>query len=340
MRCAELAVLERQLAASMAAVYFVGGEERLLVQEACDAIRRRAREFGAAERERHVGDRGFQWHALADLMAEQSLFTARRLVEVELPGRVDAAAAKALAECLPKLGTNNSLLLIGERLKAEALRAKWCQHIERVGVVFWAKPVPFHALPAWIKERAKTWSLRIDDEAARMLADYAEGNLLAAAQELEKMSLLLADGASASADDIVSAQPDSAIYQVWQLRDAAIGGDVQRCVSVLRGLRLAGLSALRPLSAITHELRLLARIAWRGQRGQSTAAAMRDEYVWQSRQAMVSRALRRLPLSVLHQLLRRAGQVERAAKGMSAQSPWDELERLALNIAMRMRTSP
>ena len=340
MRCAELAALERQLADSLAAMYFVGGEERLLVQEAGDAIRRRARKLGVGERERHVADRAFPWASLADMLAERSLFSARRLIEIEMPERLAASAAKALAACLAAPGSANCLLLIGYRMRAEALSAAWCRRVERAGVVFWAKPVAPRALPAWLQRRGESLSLRIDDEAARVLAEHAEGNLLAAAQELEKLSMLLGECASVSAEQIVSAQPDSALYQAWQLRDAAIRGDSRRCVSVLRGLRASGFSPLQPLGAMAHELRTLAKIAWRRRRGQPLASALRDERVWPSRQAAMSAALSRLRLETLHRLLRRAGQIERAAKGAAAASPWDELERLALHIAARMRARP
>ena len=42
-------------------LYLVSGEETLLVQEACDAIRRKAREAGCSEREVLEVDRRFNW---------------------------------------------------------------------------------------------------------------------------------------------------------------------------------------------------------------------------------------------------------------------------------------
>ncbi len=335
MRCADLAQLKMGQAPHLAPVYLVGGDEPLLVQEACDAIRHRARALGIGERECHGAERPFSWSGLADVMAGQSLFDPRRLVEVLMPEKLSAADGAVLADYLSKPSANNHLLLVGRRMKADALRAKWCQAAERVGVLLWIKPVAPAALPAWLRGRAQSLALRLDNEAASLLADYVEGNLLAAAQELDKLSLLLGDDASVSAEDIVLAQPDSAQYSAWQLRDAALGGDAQRCVSVLRGLRMTGNSPLQALGAIVHELRSLARIAWRCGNGASESAAMQAERVWRSRQPLVSRALRRLPLATLHQLLGRASQIDQAAKGLGVQSPWDELERLALRIAWR-----
>ena len=56
----------------------------------------------------------------------------------------------------------------------------------------------------------------LDAEAAQLIADRVEGNLLAAKQELEKLSLL-ADGGPIGADLVLRSVGDSARYDVFQL---------------------------------------------------------------------------------------------------------------------------
>ena len=46
-------------------VYLIAGEEHLLVIEAADALRSRARELGYSEREVHDVESGFDWNDLA-----------------------------------------------------------------------------------------------------------------------------------------------------------------------------------------------------------------------------------------------------------------------------------
>src|SRR5687768_15244927 len=56
--------LPPQLARGLSSIYLVSGDEPLLVNEAADAVRARARAEGFTERELHVVERGFDWQAL------------------------------------------------------------------------------------------------------------------------------------------------------------------------------------------------------------------------------------------------------------------------------------
>ena len=67
-------------------VYFVTGDETLLVQESCDRIRATARAAGCSERKviEPAGGK-LDWNALAHGAAEMSLFSARKLIELRIP---------------------------------------------------------------------------------------------------------------------------------------------------------------------------------------------------------------------------------------------------------------
>src|SRR3546814_2096862 len=64
----------------------ITGPEPLLVLEAADAVRARAREEGCAEREVFDADgRDFDWDPLQATFHAPSLFSARRLIELRMP---------------------------------------------------------------------------------------------------------------------------------------------------------------------------------------------------------------------------------------------------------------
>ena len=62
----------------LAPVYLVFGEEPLLVQEACDAIRTAARAQGFNERELFHGEAGFDWNLLLNEANSLSLFADKK----------------------------------------------------------------------------------------------------------------------------------------------------------------------------------------------------------------------------------------------------------------------
>lgn len=77
------------------------------------------------------------------------------------------------------------LLVTADALDTRARSSAWFAACERVGVAVYAWPMEAAGLPRWLMARARGLGLTLDEPAAALLADLTEGNLLAAAQELE-----------------------------------------------------------------------------------------------------------------------------------------------------------
>ncbi|HLD14409.1 MAG TPA: DNA polymerase III subunit delta, partial [Burkholderiales bacterium] len=77
--------LAPSLKRGLAPVYFVHGDEPLLVREAADAIRAAATAAGFSERQVLTVESGFDWNSLFASTQNLSLFAERRLIELHLP---------------------------------------------------------------------------------------------------------------------------------------------------------------------------------------------------------------------------------------------------------------
>ncbi|HGX93445.1 MAG TPA: DNA polymerase III subunit delta, partial [Candidatus Tenderia sp.] len=77
--------LKTQLKQGLQPLYFVYGDEPLLVQEACDTIRAAARTSGCSERELHTVEPGFDWGGFLEAGDAMSLFAERKLIELRMP---------------------------------------------------------------------------------------------------------------------------------------------------------------------------------------------------------------------------------------------------------------
>ncbi|MFX9011952.1 hypothetical protein ABTN18_19415, partial [Acinetobacter baumannii] len=80
---------------------------------------------------------------------------------------------------------------------------------------------------------------KADHETLQFLADRMEGNLLAAHQEIMKLSLLYPTGPLSMAQ-VQAAVLDVARYDVFKLNEAMLGGDPARLLRMLDGLRGEG----------------------------------------------------------------------------------------------------
>lgn len=309
------AQLEAGLARRLAPAYLIAGDEPLLVQECADAIRRKAREQGFAEREVHAVERGFDWAAFAGDLSSLSLFASRRLIELRLKTPASAAdGADVFARFAADPPEDIVLLVIAPKLDKRAQGAAWAKALSQAGEFIEVRPIEPPALPSWIQERLRRAGLRADAEAVRLLAERVEGNLLAAHQEIEKLRLLHGAG-EVDAEAVRAAVADSARYDIFKLADAAVAGDTGRALRILAGLRAEGLAIPQILWPLARELRGLARVRWLMDEGLPAPAAMQRAGVWRNRAGLVGRALARHDGPALRGLARRLALVDRLSKG-------------------------
>lgn len=326
--------LPAALARSVAGFYLVSGDEPLLVGEAADAIRAAARAAGYADRKVFFIERGFSWDELRHESQSLSLFAERRLFELRMPSGKPDKGAQQLADMVAQPPPDVVCLVITDKLDKKAGDAAWVRAVDKLGVWVQVWPVATAALPGWLRARAKALQVEIEPAAAQLIVDRVEGNLLAAKQELEKLSLL-ADGDPISADLVLRSVGDSARYDVFQLAEAAAAGDGQRALRVLLGLKSEGVEPTLILWALVRELRGL----WQARERDRLRSAARGS-AWNLAATPSARALTRLKTLPLGSLLMQASRTDRIIKGMAAGDAWSALTGLTGALAGALQATP
>lgn len=326
-----LAALRKQLCAGdVQPAYLIAGSEHLLVIEAADALRARMKELGFVEREILDADATFDWNLLGDASRSMSLFATRKLIDLRLPtgrpGKEGSAAISEFCQAPPP----DTVLLVTANDWSRKHEGAWVQAIERVGTAAVAWPLKAEELPGWINARMAERGLKATADATRLLAARVEGNLLAAAQEIDKLALLHA-GETLDVEKLEASVADDARYDVFRLADAAIGGDAARALHIVGGLRAEGEELIPLLGWLLIQLRLLLRLS---AAGANLAGAMRSERIWpSSREALFRRALKHGDRAHWERCLAHAGRIDAMAKGRPPGDAWRELERLVAAIA-------
>jgi DNA polymerase-3 subunit delta len=305
-----LDTLDSHLSKQLLPTYLVTGDEPLLVSEATDAIRARARQAGFAEREVFFIERAASvWADIGQTAQALSLFASRRIVEIRLPGgKPGVAGALALQRLFETAGSDLLVLIICGQLDRDAQGAAWVQALQKNGAWLPIRAIDRAGLPQWLRARFALAGLKPTAEAVALLAERSEGNLLAASQEIDKLSLLLPRGATVSAADAAAGSADSARFDVYQLSDAIRQGDAARALRVLHGLEAEGAELPLVLWVMARELRSM----------QSRDTGQRWPFA---------------------RLSARAGRADRAFKGLGPGVAWDELALLAVEMTGR-RTLP
>ena len=324
--------LAAHLRKALARLYLVFGEEPLQALEAADAIRAAARERGH-ERDCLTVEAGFDWNSLRQQACSPSLFAPLRLLELRMgnakPGDAGAQALSAYAARPPE---DVALLITAGKLDWNTQKSRWFAALDEAGVVVAAAPVEPQQLPGWIERRLRSRGLDPVPEAVTLLAERVEGNLLAAAQEIEKLALL-ADDRELTAQAVLAAVGDSARYSIYDFVDAALLGQPERVARILDGLRDEGIEPVLVNWALHQESRRLAMLAFARSRGQSLEAALAEQKVWEKRKPLLRQASQRLALTGCRRLLRACARTDRTIKGAETGSPWNALLANGLRLA-------
>ena len=330
--------VQSHINSNLSSVFLIAGDEVLLQQEAADQVRAKARAQGFTERELYFAERGFDWGQLLSHAGNLSLFATQKIVELRLPtGKVPKEGKDLLTELIEKVPEDILLIILAPKLERGVTSAKWYKALDKSGVIVDVRPVKPEHLGRWMQERLKKNGLRADTDAVRVLVERVEGNLLAAAQEIDKISLLFPAG-DLSLKQVQKAVANSARYDVYRLTDAALNGWKRRALKVLDGLQAEGTEAILVLWAVLRDLHQLIGAAHARDTGKNLNSAMRGVGIWDNRSAAFSHALQLHSITNLYGFLDHAGDIDRVIKGQKPRKKrsgdaWNELSLLIAALA-------
>jgi DNA polymerase-3 subunit delta len=337
--------LQAHLQKGLRSLYTLHGDEALLVQEAADAIRAAARQQGYTERSVHVvSGAHFDWSEVLAAGGSMSLFAERQILEIRVPtgkpGKEGSPMIQQLAQSAE--GNDSTLtLFILPRLDSATKKGAWFGALEQLGVSLQIDSLDRAQLPQWIAQRLKLQNQSVasgqdGQNCLQFFADRVEGNLLAAHQEIQKLSLLYPAG------ELTHAQVESAVmnvarYDVFKLSEAVLAGQVARVQRMLDGLQAEGEAAVLVHYTLAEDIRALKRVKDAMAEGRPLPMALREQRIWGAREKLFERVLPKLSTARLAQLLKNAHQVDGIVKGLKVADwptdPWQALQRLALRVS-------
>ncbi len=323
--------LERELRP----LYVLYGDEPLLVLEAADSLRAKARQQGYNEREVLTVLPGFDWGELLAAGGNLSLFGDRKLIDLRIPnGKPGKDGSAALQGWCKQLSSDTLLLITLPELDWREEKAAWFTALAESGVVVKLNAPPLGELPGWLAGRLRRQQQTADFESLQFVAERVEGNLLAAHQEIQKLGLLYPAGKLSMAQ-IREAVLNVARYDIDGLREALLAGDTGRLSRTLTGLEQEGEAPPLVLWAMTEEIRTLLALRQGLDRQRPLDGLLKEAKVWGPRQNPVKKAVQRLSTATLEAALRHAAEIDRLAKGIGQGNLWEQFMRLGLRLAVK-----
>jgi len=308
---------------------WLSSEDPLLLQEAADLVRSSARSQGFNSRERYVVDNAFDWSSITNSADSLSLFSEKKLIDIQLNSKPNEQAKTALQRLASTADAETAILISSDKIDSKTSKAKWFKSIEEniTWVPIW--PLRANEIQPWIKSRLAQCGLSCPDDAAALIAERTEGNLLATAQEIDKLRLLI-DGDRVSIEAVHDSVAVSSRYNVFDLGDKLLAGQHTHAIRALQGLRGEGAEPSIILWAIAKDLRLLIAVKKLANQGQDSDKALMSLGIFKMRQSLLRKSAQRLSPGRLKRALELCQQADEQIKTSNNGDVWHTLEHACL----------
>ncbi len=307
-------------------VWLVFGDEPWQKDNSIAEIKNSAKQQGFSEVIRFSTDNSFDWQQLIDEYQSLSLFASQRIIEVELTStKVGDAGNKALLALSERLQQDiNSgqvpqdvlFLFHGAKLDAAGANRKWFKNLTQLGCYLPLYDIEHKSMPQWLNNQARQLQLNITPELTALLIELFEGNLLALAQELNKLSLLFGSQ-SISIEQAESLILRQAKFNPFQVIDALLVGDCGKCITMLDQLQQEGTAPAQIIWVFQKEISQLYDMLNLVAQGQSLADIYKQYRIWDKRKPLYKAALSNIKLENVKQAMSRIADIDLLSKTTS-----------------------
>ena len=305
-------------------VYIFFAEESIQLSSLTDQIILSAKNSNFEEKTTHVISKDTDWTFLDSNNENLDLFGSKKIIEVKLLGSGPGnKGAKALKEYSLKPNPNKLLIVSAESLDKKSQSSAWAKALEEAGLMIIESPIPLNSMPKWIQSQAEISNMKVKNEAAILLSEKTEGNLLAATQEIIKLSLIYPDK-EIGLKEMEACISNASKFGIFDLSNAFVSGNKNRTFKIIESLKSEGTQPTLILWALTKEINNLYKVM----EDKST------KNIWGPRHYLetLTRRVNKLSKSKIKQSMLEIAQIDASIKGLSSKNPWQAIRDLAITF--------
>lgn len=313
-------------------LYLVIGQDTYLIEEALQQIRQALKKSSDCDEKKLNIQSTEDWKQVMDEANNYSLFADTVLLLIDYDKKtLDAAGKKLLTEYLDQAHARCIIVLRAPNLPAR--HVSWLTDKDSVLAVA-VYGLTEEAMLQWINSQLKAHSLTVPPGAAAMIQQYTQGNMLATAQLIEKLSLLYDPGTVLEMEQVSDHVTQQSDHSLYELMDACLAGRADKAIQILRLAASDKTESTLVLWMFTQEIRLLSQLMNHLQQNLPFKTACTQLKIWPQRQALYQSCIKRLQPEFTKQLLHFCQVIDERIKSNLSNQTWNSLECLALALSL------
>ncbi|CEG56698.1 DNA polymerase III subunit delta [Legionella fallonii] len=325
-------MLVQQLQKKIAPLYVLIGQEYYLLEESLTIIKSSIKKTYECDEKIFSLQSSEEWTNITEEASNYSLFSEASLLNIFYDKKtIDATGKKVITEYLRAMNSHCFAIIRAPNIPIKQIQ--WlCNHENAVVVV--AYPLQTDAMKSWIKNQFKKNALKFDHQVPDLIYNYTQGNMLACAQVIEKITLTHAANSQINAHDALEHLSDQCVYTLFELTDACLLGHSNKAIHILRQAAEDKTEAILVLWVLTQEVRLLLQLLFHVQQNIDFKTACSQLKIWPQRMAFYQSSIKRLTSSFLEQLLQQCKLIDEQIKSNLNTQVWNSLEKLSLSLCL------
>lgn len=320
--------LEPHLKNNLLPVYLVTGTDPFLLNSCVDTLKQtwhqaHQHEGEGEEKRMHLAHAN-DW---AELIAEAntySLFSGQRLINASWDKKTLDAKGKAALKSYAADVNPNCMLILQAPLVPIRQWPDFSKH-QDIALVTITSPNA-STLLRWIEKQLKQEKFTYTREVPNLIQEYTQGNMRAAAQTIERLTLIHEPGTCLKIDDVREQLLDERDYKLYELSGACLEGNANKALDLVHRAQQDQTEPTLILWFITQELRLLEQIA--------SGVSHQALNIRSFRTRQYQQASKRLSRADIYQLLRQSQALDAHIKSGSHAQLWRLLEQLIMTMSM------
>ncbi len=326
--------LTAHLQRSLLPIYMIVGDIPLLTQEASERIKNAARMAGYDIQSALSPQNNLDWEQFHINSHSLSLLSPKTFIQLNL-GHLKPKKEIINNYLLPYINAtpkDKIALITFNKLDATLQNSDWVRAIDKKGALIQVWPITTEQLPQWLNQRMRIRGLSAHTTDIQCIADCVDGNLLAAAQCIEKLYLLYGSR-HLNHDEIIESLSDNTKFDSFQWINDILEGNGKKIIHTLDRLHADNTEPVLIVWTITRELRRLIAILAGLESGQLLEPILTQQKVWKKHFSLYKRCIQRMKKIQLEKLLADIHRLELIIKGAAVGNIWDELLMIGLRLA-------
>lgn len=323
--------LAQYLKRQLAAIYVLVGQDNYLLDEAQRHIKSAAQTSRTCDEHSLQVHNAEDWNQVIEEANSYSLFSDGLVLSIYFDKKtIDAASKKTLTNYLLSPNTRTTLIIKAPNVSAKQI--PWLVSNEHV-VVVQAYPLSTVEMKQWIVQQLKNCALNYAANIPELIQQYTQGNMLAAAQVIEKLSLSTTTGELVEVQHLQAHLSDQCEFSLFELGEYCLQGHADKAIHLLRQATENKTEATLVLWVLTQEIRNLLQLHQALQQKIDFKTACTELKIWPQRMPMYQAALKRIQPRELQSLLHHCRLIDEQIKSSMNSQSWSSLEVIALSLS-------